>query len=364
MTGVGSFRYESLPGRVVFGSGTLDRLPEEAARLHLRRVLIVGTPGQTALAERARAHLGDAAAGIFSRAAMHTPEEVTRSALDIAQKLNADGVVAIGGGSAIGLGKALALRTNFPQIVVPTTYAGSEATPVLGETVDNLKRTQRSLSVLPETIVYDVELTLQLPVGISMASGLNAMAHAAEALYAVDGNPLTHLMAQQALDAFVLALPRIQAHAQDTDARASALYAAWLSGCCLASVGMALHHKLCHTLGGTFGLPHAETHAIVLPHALAYNLAHAPAARRTLSCVFHGQEPSLALERFARGLNVPRSLRDIGMPEREIDRAADLAAANPYPNPRPVERDAIRALIARAWAGELPRVSVTEAIHE
>jgi maleylacetate reductase len=361
---VSSFRYESLPGRVVFGSGTLSQLPEEATRLHLRRVLIVCTPGQTALAERVATHLGDAAAGIFSRAAMHTPEEVTRSALDAARTLNTDGIVAIGGGSAIGLSKALALRTNRPQIVVPTTYAGSEATPILGETVDNIKRTYRSLCVLPETILYDVELTLQLPVGISMASGLNAMAHAAEALYAVDGNPLTRLMAQQALDAFVLALPRILAQAQDTDARTSALYAAWLSGCCLASVGMALHHKLCHTLGGTFGLPHAETHAIVLPHALAYNLSHAPVAHRTLARVFHGQEPSLAVARFARDLNLPRSLREIGMPEREIDRAADLAVASPYPNPRPIERDAIRALIARAWAGELPQVSVTEAAHE
>jgi maleylacetate reductase len=249
---VKSFCYEGLPARVIFGSGTLSRLPEEATRLKLRRMLMICTPGQTALAERAATYLGDAAAGIFSGAAMHTPEAVTLSALDVARALNADGVVAIGGGSAIGLSKAIALRTNRPQIAVPTTYSGSEATPILGETVGNIKRTHRSPCVLPETILYDVELTLQLPVRISMASGLNAMAHAAEALYAVDANPLTNLMAQHALEAFVFALPLIQAHAKDTDARSSALCAAWLSGCCLATVGMALHHKLCHALGGSF----------------------------------------------------------------------------------------------------------------
>jgi maleylacetate reductase len=349
-----TFQYEALPARVVFGAGTLARLPEEAARFQLRRVLILSTAGQRAHADRVAALLGPLAADVFAGAVMHTPSQVTETALALASRLQIDGLIAIGGGSAIGLSKALALRTDLPQIVIPTTYAGSEATPVLGETLEGVKRTQRSATVLPETILYDVELTVGLPVHVSMASGLNAMAHAAEALYAADRNPLTSLMAEAALVAFIDALPRIQSQPNDLDARTAALYGAWLCGSCLGAVGMALHHKLCHTLGGTFGLPHAETHAILLPHALAYNLPFAPEAHRVLARTFHREDPAVALEQFTRRLSLPRALSELGMPEAAIDHAADLAVRNAYPNPRPLEREALRRLLARAWAGDPP----------
>jgi maleylacetate reductase len=349
-----SFQYDALPARIVFGAGTLTRLPEEAARLKLRRVLIVSTAGQRTHANRAGALLGSLTAGVFTGAAMHTPGDVTEAALVLAAELRADGFVAIGGGSAIGLSKALALRTDLPQLVIPTTYAGSEATPLLGETVAGIKQTQRSPKILPETILYDVELTVGLPVPTSMASGLNAMAHAVETLYAPDRNPLTDLMAEAALTAFIDALPRIQARPDDLDARSVALGGAWLSGCCLGVATMALHHKLCHTLGGAFDLPHAETHAILLPHALAYNLPFAPEARRTLVRVFGQEDPASALAQFARRLGLPRALCELGMPEAAIDRAADLAVRNPYPNPRALEREAIRGLLVRAWAGAVP----------
>jgi maleylacetate reductase len=349
-----SFQYDSLPARVIFGAGTLSRLPEEVARLQLRRALIVSTAGQHKHATRISVLLGSLSAGVFAEAVMHTPSEVTEAALAVASRLRVDGFVAIGGGSAIGLSKALALRTDLPQLVVPTTYAGSEATSLLGETVAGVKRTQRSAKVLPETILYDVELTMRLPVPVSMASGLNAMAHAVETLYAPDRNPLTNLMAEAALTAFIEALPRIKARPDDLDARSVALGGAWLSGCCLGAATMALHHKLCHTLGGTFDLPHAQTHAIVLPHALAYNLPSAPEALRTLVRVFDQEDPAWALEQFARRLSLPRALRELGMSESAIDRAADLAVRNSYPNPRPLEREALRGLLARAWAGAVP----------
>jgi len=355
-----SFQYDGLPARVVFGAGTLARLPEEAARLQLRRVLIVSTAGQRKLADRASALLRSLSAAVFAEAAMHTPSQVTEAALALASDLRVDGFVAIGGGSAIGLSKALALRTDLPQLVVPTTYAGSEATPLLGETVAGVKQTQRSPKIRPETILYDVELTVGLPVSVSMASGLNAMAHAAEALYAPDLNPLTNLMAEAALTALIDALPRIQARPDDLDARTAALGGAWLSGCCLGVATMALHHKLCHTLGGTFGLPHAQTHAILLPHALSYNLPFAPEALRTLARVFRHEDPARALEELARRLGLPRALRELGMPETAIDRAADLAVRNPYPNPRTLEREAIRGLLVRAWSGGFPRTPSVE----
>jgi alcohol dehydrogenase class IV len=358
---VHEFRYEALPSQVLFGSGTLNRLPEETSRLQLERVLIVSTPGHLATVERVMSLLGGVAVSVFANAAMHTPAEITDAALVQARNLEVQGIVAIGGGSAIGLSKALALRTDWPQIVIPTTYAGSEATPVLGETSQGIKQTQRSLKVLPESIIYDVDLTLRLPVPISMASGLNAMAHAAEALYSVDRNPLTSLMADQALSRLIEALPRIHSNARDLEARTNALYGAWLCGCCLGHVRMALHHKLCHTLGGAFGLPHAQTHAALLPHALAYNLPRAPEAAETLARLLKHQEPAVALEHFARALQLPRSLRELGMPRAGIDRAADLATQNSYPNPRPIEREAIRSMLARAWAGDLP--STAEPAH-
>jgi len=355
------FRYEALPSQVLFGCGTLNRLAEETNRLQLERVMIVSTPSHQATVERAMSILGGIAVGVFTNAAMHTPAEVTDAALAQARGLDVQGIVAVGGGSAIGLSKALAFRTDWPQIVIPTTYAGSEATPVLGETSQGTKQTQRSLKVLPESIIYDVDLTLRLPVMISMASGLNAMAHAAEALYSADRNPLTSLMAEQALSMLVEALPRIHSDARDLQARTSALYGAWLSGCCLGHVRMALHHKLCHTLGGAFGLPHAQMHAALLPHALAYNLPRAPEAAETLARLLKHPEPAVALEHFARGLRLPRSLRELGMPQAGIDRAVDLATHNSYPNPRPIEREAIRSMLARAWAGDLP--SMAESAH-
>ena len=227
-------------------------------------------------------------------------------------------------------------------------------TPILGETKDGLKTTVRTNDVLPETVIYDVDLTLSLPPALAATSGINAIAHAVEALYARDTNPVISLMAEEGIRALARALPAIIAKPDDREARSDALYGAWLCGVCLGTVGMALHHKLCHTLGGTFDLPHAETHTIVLPHALAYNAPAAPEAAARVARAIGAKDPALELYDLARRLNAKLALRDIGMPESGIDRAADLAVTNAYWNPRPVERDAIRALIARAWSGAAP----------
>jgi maleylacetate reductase len=349
-----AFTYQASPIRVVFAPGGLARLEAEAARLNLERVLVLSTVQQIKQAEHAASALGARLAGTFAGAAMHTPVEVTNKAMALVRKTKADGLVAIGGGSAIGLAKALALRTDLPQIAVPTTYAGSEATPILGETKDGLKTTQRSERVLPEVILYDVELSVSLPVALSVSSGLNAIAHAAEALYAEDRNPLIQIMAEEAVRVLATALPGIHAEPNDLAARSDALYGAWLCGTCLGAVGMALHHKICHTLGGVFNLAHAETHAVMLPHALAYNLSCAREASHRLSRALNGQDPALALYGLARSLGVPSALRDLGMPHDGLDKAADLAVKNAYANPRPIERSEIRAMLARAWSGDAP----------
>jgi alcohol dehydrogenase class IV len=349
------FVYNGLSARVLFGSGTRKELKSEIERAGCRRAIVLGTPEQKVSAQELAQSLGALAVGTFTEATMHTPVDVTERAMQTVKELDADCTVAVGGGSTIGLGKAIALRTDLTQFAIPTTYAGSEMTPIIGETRDGAKTTQRSLKVLPEVVIYDVDLTLTLPARMSATSGMNAIAHAVEALYAQDRNPVMSLMAEEAIRALGRALPVIVADPQNREARADALYGAWLCGMCLGSVGMALHHKLCHVLGGSFDLPHAETHTVILPHAFAYNAAAAPEADQRIARALGGSNAARDLFELSGQLGAPRSLKSLGMPEDGIEKAADIAVKNPYWNPRPIERNAIRDLIARAWAGEPPR---------
>jgi len=348
------FAYSSQQYRVVFGAGSAARLNEEVERLGIKRVLVLTTREQRDQGARIGAYLGSRLAALFSDARMHTPVEVTEAGIAVVQALDIDGFVAIGGGSTIGLGKALSLRTGLPHIAMPTTYAGSEMTPILGEIQHGVKTTQRSQDLIPDTVIYDVELTLGLPPRVSAASGMNAIAHAVEALYAENANPLTSLMAEEGIAALARALPRIIVTPSDGAARHDALYGAWLCGTCLGAVGMALHHKLCHVLGGSFDLPHAETHAIVLPHVTAYNAVAAPEAMVRIARALGASDAARALHELARRLGLPKTLAEIGMPESGIDRAADMAVHNAYANPRPVDRASVRELIAAAYRGDAP----------
>ena len=351
---IDAFAFEGLPVRVVFGLGTLSKAPQEVERLGATRALVLTTPQQEAEGHKLGTALGSLFAGVYSGARMHTPTDVTEQALKVMTDCGADCVVSLGGGSTTGLGKALALRTGVNQLCIPTTYAGSEMTPILGETKDGLKTTVKTPNVLPETVIYDVDLTMSLPPGLTATSGINAIAHAVEALYAQDKNPIISLMAEEGIRVLAKALPVIMARSDDCDARSEALYGAWLCGACLGAVGMALHHKLCHTLGGTFDLPHAETHTIVLPHAMAYNAPAVPEAARKIANALGAADAAQGLFDLSRRLNTKLALKDIGMPREGIDKAADLAVTNAYWNPRPLERGAIRDLIARAWAGDAP----------
>jgi maleylacetate reductase len=352
---IGSFTYQALPMRVVFGAGSLAQLPDEVAALGLTRVLVLCSPEQEDTGRAVAAALGERAAGVLPEARMHVPIEVARRARDRAAELGADGCVAVGGGSAIGLGKAIALEHELPVIAIPTTYAGSEMTPVWGLTEGGQKRTGRDVRVLPRSVLYDAELTLTLPAGMSVASGLNAVAHAVEGLYAPDATPIISLMAEEGTRALAAALPLIVADGGYLEARAEAQYGAWLCGAVLAATTMSLHHKLCHTLGGTLDLPHAQTHTVVLPHALAYNQPAAPDAVAALSRALGGtSDPARELWELAGRLDAPRSLAGLGMQQADISAIAELAVANPYANPRPVTRGGVEALLRAAWAGDAP----------
>ena len=342
------------PIRVRFGTDMDGAVAEEVSRLGLSQVLVLSTPPQAEGARVLAERLGALCCGTFAGAVMHTPVEVTAAAVAEAGRLGADGLVSFGGGSTTGLGKAMALRTGLPQVAVPTTYAGSEATPILGQTEGGRKTTLRDPAVLPQAIVYDVARTVTLPVDMTMTSGLNALAHAIAALQAPDASPVSDMLAGAGIAAMIPALRRLRVDPGDMDARSDALYGAWTCGTVLGQVTMSLHHKLCHVLGGTFDLPHAETHAVMLPHATAFNAAAAGPHLDPLRAALDGAEPGPGLVALARNLRVPAGLRDLGMPEDGIDRAADLAMEQAYWNPRPLVRADVRDLIARAWGSDPP----------
>ncbi|GAA4228338.1 maleylacetate reductase [Actinomadura meridiana] len=363
-----SFSYDALPMRVRFGAGSVASLPDEITRLGARRALVLCSPEQHATGEAVSATLGERSAGVLAEARMHVPVEVARRARARAAEVGADCCVAVGGGSAIGLGKAIALEHGLPVVAVPTTYAGSEMTTVWGLTENGRKRTGKDPRVLPASVLYDPDLTLGLPVAMSVTSGFNAVAHAVEALYAPDRSPVISLMAEEGVRAMAGALPAVVADGGDPDARARALYGSWLCGACLGATTMSLHHKLCHALGGTLDLPHAATHTVVLPHALAFNQPAAPEATEALtralntgsralntgSRVLDAADPARRLWDLAGTLDAPRSLRDLGMAESDIEPIADQAVSAPYANPAPVTRDGVTRLLRAAWNGEPP----------
>ncbi|RSM45363.1 alcohol dehydrogenase [Actinoplanes sp. ATCC 53533] len=349
-----SFVYAANRARVLFGSGTMGQLPAEVSRLGGSRVMVVYDPAMGDVVDRAAAALGTALIARFDRVAMHTPVAVTEQALDVVRAREVDCLVSIGGGSATGLGKALSVRTGLPHIAVPSTYAGSEVTPVLGETDGDVKTTRSAPGILPETVLYDVDLTLGLPVPVSVTSGVNAMAHAVEALYSPDANPVTDELAAQAIMRLARALPRIVNDPSDADARSDALVGAWLAGICLGVAGMGLHHKLCHTLGGSFGLPHAQVHTVVLPYAMAFNAAAAPEAMRRVANALGVRDAPTGMYDLIVSLGGPTSLRDVGLAGEDVPAASRLATSKQYPNPREVTFENVQTLLQAAFDGGRP----------
>lgn len=346
------FEFAGIATRVVFGAGTLAQVSQELERLGAQRPFLLSTAHQADAAEALKARIGDTVAGVYAGAVMHTPTDVTADALAAFQASGADCIVAIGGGSTIGLSKALATRTGADQLVIPTTYAGSEMTDILGETQDGRKVTRRDPSIRPETVIYDVDLTLTLPPQLTVTSALNAIAHGVEALYAPDANPILSLMAGEAMDAFAKALPQVVAEPGDRDARTQVLYGAWLCSTTLGYISMGLHHKLAHVLGGSFGTPHAETHAILIPHVAAFNAQAAAQALAPVTRAFGSAGGGLW--DFAKACGAPMRLSDLGLTRDDIARATAIAAEQPYANPRAVTPDAIQGILEAAWEGRRP----------
>jgi maleylacetate reductase len=351
-----SFVHEGLPVRVVFGAGRRHQLQGEIERLGIGRALLITTPSKRAMAEAMAAELGARAAGLFDRVVMHVPIETARAGRAEASRLVADGLIAFGGGSAIGLAKAIALEQGQPIIALPTTYSGSEMTAIQGLTADGVKRTYRDPRMQPRTVIYDPELTVTLPLSVAGPSGMNAMAHCVEAFYAEGATPLLSLAAEEGIRALAQGLPALADRPDSLEASAQALYGAWLAGLALGA-GIALHHKLCHTLGGSFDLPHAATHTVMLPYAAQYNRDAVPDVMARIARALGAEDAPTGLFDLARRIGAPASLEQLGMHHEDLDRAAELAAAEPYPNPRPITRADVRALLEDAFCGRRPGVA-------
>ena len=349
------FEHVSLPQRVRFGTGeAAENLAAEIEALGASRVMVIVSDGER--------ELGHAVAGGLPVArwhhevVMHVPLEVAERARQAAAAEHVDALVSIGGGSTTGLAKAVALTTGLPIVAVPTTYAGSEATDVWGLTEGARKTTGTDDRVLPRAVVYDAALTLGLPVQLSVASGLNALAHCVDSMWAPRADPIDRAIAAEGIRALRVGLPLIVKEPTGTEGREHALYGAYLSARAFASAGSGLHHKICHVLGGMFNLPHAQTHAVVLPHVLAFNAPYADDARRRIAAAFDTSQPVEGLRRLYDQLDAPRALGDLGMPEDGIDAAAAAVLdVVPSGNPRPVTLAAITELLHAAWEGTDPR---------
>jgi maleylacetate reductase len=352
---VNRFAYQLRPVRILFGSGAVNDLGAELSRNGRSLALLVSTPGRKEVVGRLASLLDDAVVARITNAALHVPQPVVTAALDAIDRTGPDCVVSVGGGSAIGLGKALAIARGLLHIAVPTTYSGSEMTDIWGITDARAKTTGRSPQAGPSTVIYDPDLTLSLPTAVSAASGMNGVAHAVEALYAPDRHPVASLLAEESIRIFAEALPAILASPRDGDARADALRAAHFAGLALNHTTMGLHHKLCHVLGGAFGMPHAATHAALLPHVVAFNRDAAPAAMHVIAGVLDAGDAAEGLHALNRRLGVVMSLRELGLRREDIDEAAGAAMRSAYPNPRTVDGDDLRRLLADAWEGRAPR---------
>ncbi|MBA2312973.1 MAG: maleylacetate reductase [Actinobacteria bacterium] len=348
------FTHETLPGRVLFGVGRVDEVPLEAERLGSRRILVITTPSLKNEADALRLALGERAVASWPDARPHVSRADADRARQTAREHQVDGLIALGGGSAIGLAKAVAVDDGAPMVAVPTTYSGSEMTPIYGITEGRRKKTARDERALPKTVVYDPCLTTGLPPAVTASTGMNALAHCVEALYSASPSPLSKLQAVEGASALAGGLTSAVHASEDLDARSEALYGAYLAGAVLAVTGMAIHHRIRHVLGGTFGLPHGPTNSVILPHVVRFNAPAAPEAMKSIADALDVRDAAGGLFDLARDLGAPAGLADLDMSESDLEEAAHLVADGDYYNPRPATQSDVLGLLAAAHVGRRP----------
>lgn len=351
------FHYNALPIDVYFGIDRSAQAKDIFLEQGYRRVIVITTSGHEEAGKELSDKLGNISSGVYPHAVMHVPVEVANKAVKFVRDNSIDCCLALGGGSTIGLAKAIALKTHLPIVATPTTYDGSEMTNIYGITDNHRKTTGKDVNVLPKIVIYDPELYLTLLAQISACSGMNAMAHAIESLYAKDKNPIISMMAIESIKAIKSSLPIIIRDLKNILARQQASYGAWLAGVCLGSVGMAIHHKICHVLGGTFNLPHAEAHAITLAYSIHYNRNADIRAMDKLAEALNvrsREEIGLAIYRLNQSLGIKMALKEIGLPEEGLDKVARIVCDSPYYNPRDYNKEELKGLLEKTYEGLPP----------
>ncbi|MCP5381591.1 MAG: maleylacetate reductase [Kordiimonadaceae bacterium] len=348
------FEYTPIRTRAVFAENAALKLKDEVEKLGCNRVMIACSAGMAKRINHIIESLGAMCAAIYDGAKPHCPEQVAMEALDLYNKKNADCIVAIGGGSTIGIGKAIALRTDAKFIVIATTPCGSESTPIYGMLIGNHKKTGRDPKVIARSTIYDPVLTTGLNAHLTGTIGMNSLAHCVEALYAKDQNPISDLYAIEGISALTKGIKGSIINPADISARSQVLYGGMLSGYCVNLAGIAIHHKICHVLGGHHGIPHGESNSVILPYAVAYNETTAPSAMEKIMAAMGTKSASGGIYDFARDINVPRSLKELGMREDHLDVAAkETVETTPF-NPKPVDFESVRALLQQAYEGNRP----------
>lgn len=349
-----AFVHDTLGQRVRFATGgAAEALAAEVEAVGAHRVVVLAAPAEAELA--ARVTRGLPVVRVHDEVVMHVPVAVAQRARAVVEEVGGDLLVSIGGGSATGLAKAVALTSGLPVVAVPTTYAGSEATDVWGLTDDGRKTTGSDPRVLPRCVVYDATLTTSLPVDLSVASGLNALAHCVDSLWAPRADPINAALAAEGARVLARALPTVVEDGDDLTGREQALYGAYLAAVAFASAGSGLHHKICHVLGGLHDLPHAATHAIVLPHVLALNAPAAPEAEARLAAAFGSPTALAGLAALRRRVGAPRSLRDLGFDAAQVPATVEAVLdVVPPSNPTTITRPVLERLLADALEGAEP----------
>lgn len=349
-----SFEYDALPGRVLFGRGAAAyHVKREMERLKVHRIMLIASPDRRELAVQLTIGIQDRIVEVYDGVRPHVPQEVAAAARAAAADAEADALLSVGGGSTTGTAKIVALTSGLPIVAVPTTYAGSEMTPVWGMTTGARKETGHSLAVLPRSVVYDPDLVNTIPIELATSSALNAMAHCVESLWTAAANPVSELAALEGARALTSGLRALSVGRSD-EACEGLLYGAYLAGSAFAVAGSGLHHKLCHALGGAFALPHAQTHAVVLPHVLSFNASSLPRQMAALGAALGHGDPVIALTQLYREVGAPSALRDLGLSRAALDEAITIVSQKlPIENPRPISRTGVGNLLMDAYVGLL-----------
>ena len=347
------FTYHSDPIRVVFGAGTVGALAAEAYHHKMARLLVLCSKGRIDFARRVTESVADRCIAFSDASAPNMPRDAFERVLGDIERHKPDGFVVVGGGSPIGIAKAVASTTKLPYIAIVTTYSGSEmaARWRIGVAADAISG--EGTAALPATAIYDPELTLDLPVRTSAASGMNAIAHAVESLYGIDTNPIVQAMAEEAIRRIGASLPRVTDNPRDLQARTDVQYGAWLAANFRAEVG--LEHAIAQRVRQWFNLDHAHTHAIATPYAIGFNAVAAPDAMTRIKRALGASDAARGLYDLNVRLGLPTGLKGLGMREDDIAKAVEVVAKVEIAHPRPVSKADLANVIGQAYAGEPPR---------